>query len=97
MGLKTNDACLQKAANDEPIFVLRAQDITADILVELWAELQEEIRNMVRDGMTPEEAAGTIRRQYGLVGREGVDDPKLLEAYDLAAKMQRWPNRKVAD
>jgi hypothetical protein len=33
---KNDDACLAKAADDEPIFVLRAQDMTAPGLVEMW-------------------------------------------------------------
>lgn len=38
MGYKNTDACLAKVADDEPIFVLRAQDATAHWYVELWAE-----------------------------------------------------------
>jgi hypothetical protein len=38
MGTKHNDSCLTKAADNEPIFVLRAQDMYADGLVDLWAD-----------------------------------------------------------
>lgn len=31
------EGCLGKAADDEPVFVLRAQDATADDCVERWA------------------------------------------------------------
>lgn len=31
--------CLGKAADDEPVFVIRAQDKFAPVLVRLWAEL----------------------------------------------------------
>jgi len=37
MGFKDNDACLAKVAEDEPIFVLRAQDWSAPIFIEQWA------------------------------------------------------------
>jgi hypothetical protein len=37
MATKHTDTCLQKAADDEPIFVLRAQDELAFDLVRLWA------------------------------------------------------------
>ena len=37
MGTKHNDRCLDKAADDEPIFVLRAQDKLAPALVRQWA------------------------------------------------------------
>lgn len=32
------NSCLNKAADDEPIFVLRAQDRTAAVLVRRWAD-----------------------------------------------------------
>ena len=38
MGYKNNDSCLDAVADDEPIFVLRAQDETAAGLVDAWAE-----------------------------------------------------------
>ena len=37
MGTKRNDACLKKVGDDEPIFVLRAQDMLAPDLVRQWA------------------------------------------------------------
>lgn len=36
------EGCLGKAAPDEPVFILRAQDIHAAGLVEQWAQLAEE-------------------------------------------------------
>lgn len=30
-------SCLNKAADDEPVFVLRAKDVCAAIIVECWA------------------------------------------------------------
>jgi hypothetical protein len=36
MATKHTDSCLQKAANDEPIFVLRGQDVMAPRAVLLW-------------------------------------------------------------
>jgi hypothetical protein len=41
MGLKRNDGCLAKVADDEPIFVLRAQDRLAPGLIRRWADLAE--------------------------------------------------------
>jgi hypothetical protein len=41
MSTKHTDTCLQKAADDEPIFVLRAQDQTAPGIVRAWARLAE--------------------------------------------------------
>lgn len=39
MGYKNDDNCLAKVDEDEPVFVLRAQDKLAPALVELWASL----------------------------------------------------------
>jgi hypothetical protein len=36
MGYKNSDTCLAKAANDEMLFVLRAQDVTAPKIVLAW-------------------------------------------------------------
>ncbi len=36
MGFKNNDRCLKKVADDEPIFVLRAQDRLAPAIVMAW-------------------------------------------------------------
>jgi hypothetical protein len=37
MATKHNDKCLKNAADDEPIFVLRAQDNMAPDTVRVWA------------------------------------------------------------
>lgn len=49
MGLKKNDSCLKKVADDEPIFVLRAQDRFAPMLVRLWADLTKSQRGTEHD------------------------------------------------
>lgn len=43
MGTKANPSkydCYAEAADDEPLFILRAKDPTAAILVRLWADMQ---------------------------------------------------------
>ncbi len=42
MGFKNNDRVLDKISDDEPIFVLRAQDKFAPILIRLWADLAQQ-------------------------------------------------------
>jgi hypothetical protein len=39
--LKSTTGCLAKAADDEPIFILRAQDKLAPVMLRMWAELAE--------------------------------------------------------
>ena len=43
MGYKATDSCLKKAADDEPIFVLRAKDQFAPILVRMWCLLLQAV------------------------------------------------------
>lgn len=50
MATKHTDTCLQKAGDNEPIFVLRAQDITAPGLVRMWAILARERAKDQRTG-----------------------------------------------
>lgn len=69
MGYKDTDTCLKKAAPDEPLFVLRAQDASAPYIVMEW----------IKDNF------------------ENVPEEKLREAFELALKMKKWPNRKSAD
>lgn len=48
MGTKLKDCCLDKAADDEPIFVIRAQDITAPDVVLDWLERNPQISETKR-------------------------------------------------
>lgn len=43
--LLSPSSCLNKARNDEPLFVLRANDPTAPQTVRLWAAMNAERRN----------------------------------------------------
>jgi len=42
MATKHTDTCLQKAGDEEPIFVLRAQDQFAANIVRYWAKIYRE-------------------------------------------------------
>ena len=37
--LRDKNSCLNKAANDEPVFVLRAQDLLAPKVINFWCQL----------------------------------------------------------
>lgn len=47
MAFKGQDACLDKAEADEPLFTLLARDVSAPRLIERWADIREQ-----RDGLT---------------------------------------------
>jgi len=86
----TDAACLVKAADDEPIFVLRGHDVTAGGppwpgelpasgrmgVVDFWCELQIERRVATRDTSPAE---------------------KIADARDCAREMRAYPNRKFPD
>lgn len=55
--------CISRADDNEPVFVLRAQDKLAPMVVRIWA---------------------LFARQ------EGVSDPKIEEANELADEMEIW-------
>lgn len=41
---QNGDSCYNKAADDEPIFTIRAQDALAPMVVEYWAELAAKMK-----------------------------------------------------
>lgn len=53
MSLKSNDLCLPKVADDEPIFVLRAQDESAPLVIAEWLRIN-------RTTLTPEHHDATV-------------------------------------
>lgn len=70
MATKEHCQTLKKVADNEPIFVLRAQDVLAPMVVEHWAELAAKMQ---------------------------VSTPKVLEAFQCAASMRNWAERKIPD
>jgi hypothetical protein len=47
--LENSNSCLNKAAPDEPIFVLRAKDPVASMVVRIWASLSESMKTQPRE------------------------------------------------
>lgn len=48
-GMMRGEGCLGKAADGEPIFVLRANDLTASITIHKWANYVEQAADNVSD------------------------------------------------
>jgi hypothetical protein len=80
---KNTDRCLQKVSDDEPIFVLRAQDRLAPALVRQWA------REMLTHGL--------INVVDGDVDKIEKLEVRAKEACDQADEMERWHTRKYPD
>jgi hypothetical protein len=50
------NSCWNKAADDEPIFILKASDQLAPALVEEWANRYAQLKTQNVNSMTPEQA-----------------------------------------
>jgi len=100
MATKTNDPCREKAGEDEPIFTLRAQDLTADLLVHLWADAQRFVAARIGEGWEQAHAVKMLRGRLD-VFRPGDFVPecsdKNFDAYQCSIAMRAFPNRKLPD
>lgn len=88
----------QGVAHNQAIFVLKSQDITSDLLVDLWVSIQQEIADDVKHGMTVEESIETLRFDHFMgFPMKQTGNPKWDEALTIAEAMRAHPNRKLAD
>lgn len=84
----------------EPTFTLRAQDITADLIVEVWADVNKLLDIYRRRGYSIEDAMGRIAKCFQPLRQELIPQPiapKIAEAYVISKAMGQWHTRKVAD
>lgn len=93
-------ACALKMKPGEPGFTLRAQDLSADALVFLWSDVQRFLAKQVECGVPLSMAFLTVRERLQKVFRpEELAEitEKGIGAYQIAARMQEWTTRKLAD
>lgn len=86
----------------EPLFILRAQDATAGLLLEAWVAVQQLMRAELAEGRSLTEAVANARVYLGIPDIEtlreaGEVTEKELGALAIAKEMRNWPNRKLAD
>lgn len=97
----TGDETFFKALKTgEPKFVLRAQDLTADILTECWADVNRLLAQYLRRGYTIPQALHQIKAHLLPLKQQlepQVTNKKVEEAYAIAKRMAQHTNRKVAD
>lgn len=95
------DPCLRKAPACEPLFTLRAQDATASIFVDLWADAQRWVRLRVSSGVSPALAVMELGQKLrGVLPSCEMSDTvtdKDEGAYQIANDMRKWPIHKLAD
>lgn len=93
MAIKSEElksGCIAKAADDEPVFVLRAQDKTAPYVVKMWGVIND---SMLDDQESYQELLLIIDDMLeNVLPHAGCD--KAQEAYRLAKLMEAWPNRR---
>lgn len=83
-------------AEGQVVFVLKAQDICADLLVDLWAWMQREILHDLANGMTVDESLECLRVDFQIpITKTGI--PKLDEALTIAEAMRAHPTRRLPD
>ena len=85
---------------EEPIFPLKARDISAPLAVMFWVKIQVMIRDYRSLGMTKEEAVAQVKAFYFLdnMPHDSYADPKLVGALQIAEEMIAWSGpKKIAD
>lgn len=99
MSTKHDSVCLEKAGDEEPIFVLRAQDVTAPILVRVWARMVGTLQLAQDQGQTIEPILRSMaaRLDEALPDLSVGSSAKLDGAQAIANLMEAWPHRKVPD
>lgn len=86
--------------DEQPIFTLKGQDITAHLVVEFWVVVQQRMRELLDAGCTLTESVETIRAVY-MIPRSvtliaGANE-KETGAIEIARAMMGVERRKLAD
>lgn len=93
--------CFSKAKGaGEHTFTLRAQDLTAPVLVTAWANAQRYLAWRMDRGDTLETAMEALERRL-FCAFEDVPNTtiseKVAQAFRKAKSMEAWPARRLAD
>lgn len=82
----------------EPTFTLRAQDLTADLVIDFWILVQLRVRHAVKQGTPVAVAIEEARRKFGIpVYPPILGVEKLDGAARIATAMTEYQTRKLAD
>ena len=97
-----SEQCYAKATiNGEPVFVIRAQDITAHLCVDFWVAVNAYMQEKVNEGQSLIYAIERARELHGVPRSSsyGMNDlnPKLNSALEISRAMMRWGDRRLAD
>lgn len=86
---------------NQPFFTLKAQDVTAPMVVKLWADLQRFLNLNRKRGISTVESITVLEQRCAAVCEDTewirpIPD-KIQSAYRIAEEMEEWPTKKVAD
>jgi hypothetical protein len=96
----SDERCKEDKHAGQPSFKLIAQDVTADLVIDFWIEVQLQVKQSIEDGTTMMEAIDKIRQQFGVPPWSQfttLTNPKLKEAAAIGYLMSEWKNRKIPD
>ena len=79
--LSNSNSCINRAADDEPVFVLRAHDPAAPEIVREWADAYASRKEEAHETMTAQE-----REKY----REAIDLAHRMEEWQKANGVKPW-------
>ena len=95
MGYKNNDPHLEKVKDDEPIFVLRARDESAAVLVGLWAAMNDLPDAVFAHAKGRIAALNSDLLKY--LPSDHKSPMKITEAKSWAQTMGEYPEKRRAD
>lgn len=83
---------------EQPTFTLKAQDISADLVVDFWIVINGRIKELIKAGMALPVAVQYMRNVYHLPPLIAglLTDEKERSALRIADAMRAYPYRKVA-
>jgi hypothetical protein len=83
------NSCWSKAADDEPIFILRAHDQFAPAVVRFWCHL------MQNHYIVPAIPGDLLPPIYSPAAIMAIQ--KIVSAQNVSDQMELWPDRKIPD
>lgn len=98
MTIELKEHLIAEKAKKQPHFTLLAQDITADLLVDMWVVINDYIQDCKHE-TSPQEVVQWFREQWqvGPTWKQPNMSPVVQQASFIAEEMRRYPTRKIAD
>lgn len=98
MTFEIKDELIAQKAKSQPHFTLLAQDITADLLVDIWVMINDYMED-VKGDMEPKHVVEMFREMLDVPYSWKEDNlkPRVKDAAFIAEEMRQYSPRKAAD